>query len=215
MKNLVLILLIIIVTISCKTQKETISKFDKQEVDKIALVVHQENNAYFTDIDEAIETAVDGDTVYIKEGVYQLEKAIGVWEKTNISIIGIGNCKLICNNIDDNVIWVSSCKNVLIKNIHATHTEPSDGQSCTGNVFALDMGKNITIEDCDINGCGAIGVYVWGTTNIILKNDELHDNTSWAVQYDGYGMLNVENNSNVHFINCNLHDNGGNNHVYE
>jgi parallel beta-helix repeat protein len=107
-------------------------------------------------------------------------------------------------------MWIVTCRNVKIRNLHCTHTQPAEWAQCTGNVFALDMGENITLENCDINGCGAIGVYIFGTTNVTLKNNFIHDNTLWAVEDGGMGMITEKDkrNNNVTFVNNKFEHNG-------
>jgi parallel beta-helix repeat protein len=213
MKNFILFFSIAVLALSCSTTKKSISQFEKQSADNIAVIIRESNSIYFTNLQDAFESVESGDSLIIREGIYTNDKAMELWEKENVTILGEGECKLICNNIDDNVFWIITCKNVIIKNIHATHTQPAEGLSCVGNVFALDMGSGITIEGCDINGCGAIGVYIFGTTNICLKDNKIHDNTIWAVEQDGYGILEVEENDVVKFINCKLYNNGSKNYM--
>ncbi len=157
---------------------------------------------------EAFDSCLSGDHIFIRSGEYILEESLELWEKDNVVVTGEGNCKLVMNNQEDNVMWITTCQDVVIRNLHCTHTKPSEWEQCTGNVFALDMGRNITIENCNINGCGAIGVYIFGTKNVTLKNNFIHDNSLWAIDDDGNRMQKVEKSENVTFINNRFENNG-------
>jgi parallel beta-helix repeat protein len=71
---------------------------------------------------------------------------------------------------------------------------PAEDERCYGNVFAIDSCDSVTIRDCDISGCGAIGVYTFNCGEIILMDNFIHDNTLWAVQHEGNDLL-VEDSS--------------------
>ena len=169
---------------------------------------YKSESIYYYDLHEMLDSCQNGDSLFIRTGEYYLSESLELWEKKNIVVTGEGFCKLIAQNTDDNVMWIITCENIEVRNIQATHTAPAEDERCYGNVFALDMGENVTIRNCDINGCGAIGVYIFGTENITLENNYIHDNTLWGVQDDGHGMVYPEESDNVHFIN-NRWDNNG------
>ena len=160
---------------------------------------------------KAFENCQSGDSIFIRSGEYILEESLELWEKDNVVVTCEGHCKLVMNNQEDNVMWIVTCENVTIRNLHCTHTKPSEWEQCTGNVFALDMGQNITIENCDINGCGAIGVYIMGTNNVTLKNNFIHDNTLAAIEENGLGFgsdIQVTNSDNLTLIKNRYENNG-------
>ena len=158
---------------------------------------------------EAVKDCQDGDSILIMEGAYEFDKAVELFEKNNVTITGRGNVELICNNMEDNVMWIVTCNNIEIKNIKARHTNPTKNERCYGNVFALDMSTDVTIEDCDINGCGAIGVYILGGGKILLRNNHIHNNSLWAVQLNGIGYLHeAENLEGLRFAGNVIENNG-------
>ncbi len=86
-------------------------------------------------------------------------------------------------------MWIVNCDRITVSGISATHTEPTEDERCYGNVFGIDGCHDITIESCEINGCGAIGVYTNLVDGIELSNNFIHDNTLWAVQHEGHDFL--------------------------
>jgi parallel beta-helix repeat protein len=174
----------------------------------MGLIIRGPENIYYASLDSMFDQCQDGDSLFIRAGNHELERTLELWEKNDIVVTGERNTKLIAQNIDENVIWVITCNNIHLRNLHATHVEPPIDRSCVGNVFATDMGENITIESCDINGCGAVGVYVFGTKKVILKDNYIHDNTLWAIDDNGNGMIEEEESEDIIFIN-NRYDNNG------
>lgn len=156
----------------------------------------------FATLQEAVKSCHDGDTILVMEGVYRFDKAVELWAKNQVTIIGKGKVELICDNMTDNVMWITSCRDIKIKNIKARHTNPTKDERCYGNVFALDNSDNVTIENCDINGCGAIGVYILGGSGILLRGNHIHNNSLWAVQFNGTGYLReIPDLEGLHFEN--------------
>lgn len=142
---------------------------------------------------EAIADVADGDTVLIRSGTYELAGSITLINVNDVLVLGEEETHLVCTSMFDNVMWVIGCSGVTIRNLHATHSDPPEGQGCTGNVFGIDSSTDVTIEDCDINGCGAIGVYAFMVDSIVLRNNYIHDNTIWAVYYELEGLLQEDN----------------------
>ncbi|MCD4701900.1 MAG: right-handed parallel beta-helix repeat-containing protein [Candidatus Aegiribacteria sp.] len=138
---------------------------------------------------QAIDAVSDSDTIFIKTGTYEFNDSIELWGHHDIWILGEEGSKLICNSQTDNVMWIINSDRITISGLSATHTEPSVDERCYGNVFGIDGCDDITIENCEINGCGAIGVYTNLLDGIVLKNNFIHDNMICAVQYYGHDLL--------------------------
>ncbi len=146
---------------------------------------------------QAIEEVSDGDTIFIRAGIYEFNDSIELRGHNDIWILGEAgsrlisgvSTRLICNSRIDNVMWIINCDRITISSLCATHTEPTEDQRCYGNVFGIDGCNNITIENCEINGCGAIGVYTNLVDGIVLRNNFIHDNTICAVQYYGQNIM--------------------------
>jgi parallel beta-helix repeat protein len=103
--------------------------------------------------------------------------------------MGKGDVQLLCDNMDDNVCWITGCSSITIQGVHARHTNPTEDERCYGNVFGIDSSDDIKIINCEIHGCGAIGVYVYNSDNVELRDNHIHDNRFWAVQFEGEGLL--------------------------
>lgn len=138
---------------------------------------------------QAVDAVADGDTILIRAGTYEFNDSIELWGHNDIWILGEEGSKLICDSEIDNVMWIINCDRITISGLSATHTEPTEDERCYGNVFGIDGCDDITIENCEINGCGTIGVYTNLVDGIVLRNNFIHDNTLWAVQHEGNNLL--------------------------
>jgi parallel beta-helix repeat protein len=158
---------------------------------------------------DAVSEAQNGDTVVITEGIYEFEKAISIFEKQDLTVKGKGDVRLICSNMEDNVFWIINSKNITVRGVRAKHANPTEDERCYGNVFGIDCSDDIIIEDCEIHGCGAIGVYIYISEDITLRNNYIHDNTIWAYQFDGVGFLKETSTIASLFLEGNTIENNG------
>jgi hypothetical protein len=137
----------------------------------------------------AIDAVTDGDTILIRAGTYESDASIELWGHSDVCILGEEGSKLVCTGSIENVLWIINSDRITVSGLHATHMMPSEDERCYGNVFGLDGCDEILIENCDINGCGAIGVYACLMGELILRNNFIHDNTIWAIQFEGHDLL--------------------------
>jgi len=149
--------------------------------------------------------------VIVEEGEYYCEGSINVTGE-NIIIVGKGNVSLYCSTSNENVMWVTG-KNIVIDNLHMMHKNPGDGmyQNCTGRVIAFDMADSITVQNCDLNGCGLAGLHDnLGNGTVFVENNYIHNN-SLGVYTDisgGVWQEEVEDHPVFQFKNNRIEDNG-------
>jgi hypothetical protein len=156
-----------------------------------------------------LTTVREGDTIKFAAGTYELDAALQFWGVENLVIMGDGDVELVCTNKGDNVMTIINSQNVKVRNLKMRHADPPPGIFCTGNVIAVDGCRYIGIEDCELNGCGAIGVYAVITEKLTLKRNHIHNNSSYAVQADGIGVqAETDTLKNVRFVQNVIENNG-------
>lgn len=167
-----------------------------------------ESGAQFKTFKEAIDNCKDGDSIIVYPGKYIYSDEINL-RANYVSIVGVGKPQILCNSMEENVLWVLS-DHVVIKNLKLSHIKPNFWANCTGNVLALDGCDDVLVENCDINGCGRIGVYMFVATNVVLKKNWIHDNTLSAVQIDGVDLFTAtdEYQGIIQFIGNKIEKNG-------
>jgi parallel beta-helix repeat protein len=144
---------------------------------------------HFATPHEAVAVVTNGDTIVISGGTYRFSNAITLSDLEEVMVIGDGDVYLLCDNMEDTVFWISGCRTVAIRNVHARHTDPGEDERCYGNVFGIDTSDDIVIANCEIHGCGAIGVYAYNSNNVEIRDNHIHHNRFWAVQFEGVGLL--------------------------
>jgi len=115
-------------------------------------------------------------------------------------------------------MWVSG-DNIIIKNLRMKHYMPgeSEGQNCSGRVLAFDNASNITVDNCNLNGCGLAGLHDnMGNSNIFVKDCYIHNNSLGAyTDIDGGVWQTAIDNHAVFKFKGNMIENNGPNRIKE
>ncbi len=143
----------------------------------------------YSDPCDAFQASVDGDTILITAGTYEYDESLVLNRLADVVILGEEGTELICNSSLDNVIWINSCDRILVSGLSMRHADPGEDSRCDGNVIGIDSSNDITVMNCEINGCGAVGVYIVACGEITLLDNFIHGNSAWAVQLEGHGLI--------------------------
>jgi parallel beta-helix repeat protein len=173
MRNLTFYSIAVLLLFSCTMKRQMIEIYN--------------TGAQFKTFKEAIDNCKDGDSIIVYPGKYIHADEINLFANY-VSIVGVGKPQILCTSMEENVLWVLS-DHVVIKNLKLSHIKPEFWSYCTGNVLALDNADDVLIENCDINGCGRIGVYMFSATNVVLNKNWIHNNSLSAVQIDGVDIF--------------------------
>lgn len=99
------------------------------------------------------------------------------------------------------------CSELSFENLYLGHTKEEG--SCTGGVLYLFNCEDVVLENCDLYGCGILGITAYGTKNMSVQRTLIHDCSYGAADfYDCSGInffsCNVQNCPNPHFSlnNC-------------
>ncbi|MDH4128282.1 MAG: right-handed parallel beta-helix repeat-containing protein [Spirochaetota bacterium] len=146
-------------------------------------------------IQSAVNKATSGDTIILKSGAHIIKTNLEIKSKSNLSIKGEKGAKIICDNTDSPVISIYSSKDINISNIFATHKEPEKVQyACAGSVIEIsECSGIINITNCDLNGCGTIGVAVYSANIVNIKDCFIHNNSDSGVTGYEAKQISVEN----------------------
>ena len=182
-----------------------------------ATVSHTQEPVYigtgheFTSLIEFFKVDRNNVHVIVEEGTYYSKDELWV-SGENIIIEGQGHVNLYSTVLYSNVMWVSG-DNITIKNLHMKHYKPGglEGQNCSGRVIGFDNANNITVESCDLNGCGLAGLHDnMGNSNIFVKDCYIHNNSIGAYTDIGGGvwMKAVDDHPVFKFENNRIENNG-------
>ena len=122
---------------------------------------------------------------------------------SNLKISGAGDysdTELVVEPRYASVLYFENCTNVEVANLTMGHTESGE---CAGNVLDFDACRKITVDGCDLYGCGVYGIGAnSGTGDIEVLNSTIRD-----CSYGPFEFYNVY--GNIVFRNCSLTGSGG------
>ncbi len=106
------------------------------------------------------------------------------------------------NDALSDVFDITKSSNIILKNLKLGHNAPR--YECEGFVVSIDESSDVTLDGCDIYGCGLEGVYVgWhNNSNILIDNCDIYECYRVGIDinsYDGFTVENVVvNNTKIH-----------------
>lgn len=161
----------------------------------------------FASIQEAVDSATKGDTVFVKEGIYPQDLTIHSREK--LMIVGAGVGKVVLRGRGEMVgvlhvgKWPYGATDIEIRDLtiqeHGGHALGIFNGThitlrrlhVTGMVFGQQV-QQVLIEDCVIGGSETTGIHVTDS-QVVLKGNVIHDNDH-GVNVTGKSDVRLERN---------------------
>lgn len=125
--------------------------------------------------------------------IYYLDETLVIQNLDAYTLNGNGST-IIQRNSNADVIRVEGGSQVVLKNFKATHTEPSGPIGCTGSVIQVYNSRNMTIDNCQLNGSGIIGVVAYDATMLNVTNCYIYNNSQYGILYEGSTSIGITNN---------------------
>ncbi len=165
-------------------------------------------------ITEAVDQRVGEGTLPEGETYFSPESAAGVTAHVTYASNTDGNTLQVrgCDNLTirsargratllatpryANVLEFIGCNNLKLENLVMGHTQ--DGY-CDKGVLELDDCKHVTINDCDLFGCGTEGFVIDCCSDVTINRTTVHDCT--------YFTMHVSRSNQVRFNDCIFRDN--------
>lgn len=122
-----------------------------------------------------------------------------VSDVSNMTIRGSGvlSSSLLAEPRYSFVIEFVDCSDLLISNLIAGHTS---GGYCTNGVFGFSNCSDVVISDCDLFGCGTVGLDLLDSSRFRFTNSIIRD--------CAYGIMEFINSHDLLFENSVFRDNG-------
>jgi parallel beta-helix repeat protein len=185
----------------------TIIPLNGQKIEKLALTISRSNTLYvggsgpgnYTKIQDAIDNASDGDTVFVYHGMYR-ECNISV--DKGITLLGENKTTTHIDGRGYLVIFFINVSNVTVRNFTLVNTSGSGfGQAILIENWPYHPGRfeNFNISDCIITNDDK-GIYFTAVTNISISSCYIHHNTAQSII--------AESSSNIQITNCIINNNG-------
>lgn len=91
------------------------------------------------------------------------------------------------------VLTFENCSNIYVTHITVGHTQ--EQSQCAGGVLHFVSSQDILVEDCDLYGCGTLGVDADNSLNIQVINNLIHDCSYGGVQFSNCQNVRVDGNT--------------------
>ena len=139
------------------------------------------------------ENVQDYQEIRLLPQTYIIHEPIILRGKNDITVICEDDTEILCTDSQQDVFRIELCDNISIENGSFGHRIPKD-ESCSEAVFTIRGSRAISLSNCDIFGCGAIGIQAEGCKDIFLADCTIRDN-SWTAYY-------LFTCDNISAINC-------------
>ncbi len=153
------------------------------------------------DVQRLIDEAEDNGLVQVPTGRYVLPKGLTVTNRKGLRIVFKKGAAILVDDVTQNVVSIIDSEHISIENAKLGHLTPLAEYECHGNVVDVRDSTNVRIQSCDINGCGAVGVFARGSSGIVVEGSHVHRNTFNAFYLHGCRGVRIERNVVEHNAN--------------
>ena len=133
-----------------------------------------------------------------------------------------GEATILIDDLYADVLSFTECENITLSGITVGHSDYSNYYQCEGEVITIDSCDNVTINNCKLFGCGAVGLRSYSSQNVNIENSHIYDCSFAAINSDDsqisvnnsniydmtidnrYGGMCVSNSSKFNFLNCDI-----------
>jgi hypothetical protein len=198
-----------------------------------------------SNISEFLKAINSNTIIKLKKGQYDLSKGMNkniqsnhfeyvdafnngefvIYNVDNFKIIGAGskrNDNHIFTHPDNGAtITFRSCNNIYLENLKIGH-QP-EASECQGGVLVFETADEVSIEKCDIYGCGRDGITATETKHLSCTNSHIYSCSANLMQLSGVsdltfdqcqfsktlGGIYIEKSNNMEFKYCTFEQNQG------
>jgi hypothetical protein len=134
------------------------------------------------DLQKLVNDTPDGKVVSIPLGRYVLKRPLTIARRHELHLSFAPGTQLRVENTDVDVIRIEACQKVKISGCRARHVKPLPQYECHGSVIAVQDSSEVRVENCELNGCGAVGAWARKVNGLKVVNCHIHHNT-WNAFY--------------------------------
>lgn len=141
-----------------------------------------------------IDAARDGQELVIPYGTYTLEQGLKLTGRRNFTITAQPGTRILVDDVMEDVISIESSDSIRIENLCLRHVEPLKEYECHGACIRFNGCRNVVVENCELNGCGAFGVAADNTDDLLVRGCYIHHNSFTALYLSDCNRVTVVNN---------------------
>ncbi len=140
---------------------------------------------------------------------------------SNMTVSGNG-AEIVIEDILADVLMFEGCEYIELDGIKAGHIKAMPEYMCEGSVTSFYSCRGVNIKDCDLYGCGAVGICAYDTKNISVSGGKIHDCSYSGIWLSGGSSASVSgtefsdsshmsgfirtDNSKITLTDCAVHD---------
>ena len=133
-----------------------------------------------------------------------------------------GNAEIAIDDKDADVLSFMDCKNITLDGLTMGHTISYDQYQCEGSVVRFMACDNIRVNNCNLYGCGAVGIYADAVKYLNVSGGKIYDCTYtgiWLINQSDATVTKTEfcdsvhasgfiklDNSTINCTDCNTHN---------
>lgn len=163
-------------------------------------------------VDELLAALESGRTVRLTSGRYDISEAVNYgirhslsynWEKVSdgwelvlsdvsgLTVIAEEGAEICTSSRHASVLRFDECRDISLQGLTLGHT---DGEGvCTGNVISLVGCRDISLQECELYGCGAVAVSAGTSRNISISSSRLYSCSVGALRLSASKGILLEN----------------------
>ena len=163
-------------------------------------------------VDELLAAIGDNRVIELAPGEYNLSKAkkvkssfvtfeeyfdqVIIHDVVNMTIEGPAT--ILSDNVNADVLRFTNCSGIILSKLTVGHVKPNEEYECEGSVTWFQECYDVNVEECNLFGCGAIGVQAWNTDDLFIYKTNIYECTYAGVYLDGC--------DDAQMIFCDMHD---------
>ncbi len=139
-----------------------------------------------------IMDSCENDTIDIPCDTYVNSSTLRLIGLHDVCISFEPGTQVLLDDVYRNVIELVGCSNVQILGGYFRHVDPLTEYDCHGGVITIDGCSDITIDNCTVSGCGAMGFRIIGSEHIRIQHCLIEDNSFSAFYLRSFHDLDID-----------------------
>lgn len=137
-------------------------------------------------------------TVYYDGYAYEEAQTVFINEIENLEIKANGNVEIALAVGFAPVVEIVASKNITLTGLTLGHDVPEFSCEGEGDVISISSSDTVTINNCDLYGCGIFGIISYEVNNLNVNYSTIRDCANGALAF--YGMLGTATFNNCNFL---------------
>ncbi len=180
------------------SRAETLAKYLGAEFISLGSVDYQEITV--TNGEELLAAIGSNRKIVLSAGTYEVDTTINVRYISGLEIIGGEGVEIISLNPYAPVVYIRYADNITIDGVVMGHyTVETHGCGVEGYVICASGCENLTVNNCDLFGCGLNGLSLHGVTGFSADNTVIRDCM--------YNIMDLYDCDNIELTNCVMKNN--------